>query len=249
MRFTLEIPIDSIEAAELAAPFLGRGDRFELCHDLASEGWTPKPELVRAVRSIVPSEVGVVAMIRPLLPGARSTLDVEAFLATPAVIEASLREIEHSAEAGADSVAIGLLASNGTVDLDACGVLASRAKSLGLVVAFLRTFDLLVDRDAGMRAVHELGCRRVVTAGVLGWDANVAGVPERCGSLAKDASLAHGLASRDGGEAVEVVPGGGVRASNAAVFAAISPHLHASCRREGRISRDEVLELTSLRGA
>ena len=249
MRFTLEIPIDSIDAAELAAPFLRQGDRFELCHDLGSEGWTPKPDLVRAVRSIVPPEVGVVAMIRPQLPGARTTLDVEAFMATPAVIDASLREIEQSAEAGADSVAIGLLAPDGTVDLEACGVLASRAKSLGLVVAFLRTFDLLVDREAGMRAVHELGCRRVVTAGVLGWDASVADVPTRSGSLAQDVSLAEALASRDGTNAVEVVPGGGVRASNAAAFAAISPHLHASCRREGRISRDEVSALTSLRSA
>lgn len=247
MQFTLEIPIDSIDAAELAAPFLRQGDRFELCHDLASEGWTPKAELVRAVRSLVPSEVGVVAMIRPQLPGSRTTLDVEAFLATPAVIESSLREIEQSAEAGADSVAIGLLAPDGSVDLEACGALASRAKSLGLVVAFLRTFDLLVDREAGLRAIHELGCRRVVTAGVLGWDASVAGVPARCGSLARDASLAHVLATRDGTEAVEVVPGGGVRASNAAVFAAISPHLHASCRREGRISRDEVSALVAVR--
>ena len=249
MQFTLEIPIDSVEAARVAAPFLREGDRFELCDDLASEGWTPKPDLVREVRAIAPPEVGVVAMIRPRLPDSRSTLDVAAFVATPAVVEASLHEIEASAAAGADSVAIGLLASDGHVDLDACGVLADRARSLGLVVAFLRTFDLLEDRDAGMRAIHELGCRRVVTAGVLGWDASVADIATRCGTLAKDASLADGLAARHGGEAVEVVPGGGVRASNASIFAAISPHLHASCRRGGAISGDEVAALTAMRGS
>lgn len=249
MQFTLEVPIDSVEAARVAAPFLRRGDRFELCDDLASEGWTPKAELVREVRAIVPREVGVVAMIRPRLPESRATLDVAAFVATPAVVEASRREIEASAAAGADSVAIGLLTPDGRVDLDACRVLADQARSLGLVVAFLRTFDLLDDREAGMRAVHELGCRRVVTAGVLGWDANVADVAARCGVLASDASLADRLAAADGGQAVEVVPGGGVRASNAATFAAISPHLHASCRRGGAISGDEVAALTALRGS
>ena len=248
MQFTLEVPIDSVEAARIAAPLLRRGDRFELCDDLASEGWTPTVELVREARSIAPPEVGIVAMIRPRLPDSRSTLDVAAFVASTAVVEASIREIERSAEAGADSVAIGLLTPDGRIDLDASDMLAERARSLGLVVAFLRTFDLLEDRDAGMRAIHELGCRRVVTAGVLGWDASVADLATRCGALAKDASLAETLAARDCGEAVEVVPGGGVRASNALVFGAISPHLHASCRRGGAISLDEVRALTGLRG-
>ena len=36
---TLEVPIDSIEGARLAAPF---ATRLEVCHDLGSEGWTPK---------------------------------------------------------------------------------------------------------------------------------------------------------------------------------------------------------------
>jgi len=36
------------------------------------------------------------------------------------------------------------------------------------------------------------------------------------------------------------VPGGGVRASNAAEFLTVSPHLHASCRRNGAIAREEL---------
>jgi hypothetical protein len=34
-----------------------------------------------------------------------------------------------------------------------------------------------------------------------------------------------------------------VRASNAAEFLTVSPHLHASCRRDGAISRDELMAL------
>ena len=39
---------------------------------------------------------------------------------------------------------------------------------------------------------------------------------------------------------VEIVPGGGVRASNAARFMSVSPHLHASCRRDGVFNMDEM---------
>lgn len=245
--FTLEVPIDSIEVAHAAAPLLSAGDRFELCDDLASEGWTPRMDLVRSVRAEIPAEVGVVAMIRPRGTDAPDSLDVAGFTATPKVVEASLAEIEAAAEAGADSVAVGLLRSGGDVDLDACGRLVETARACGLGVAFLRTFDLLVDRSAGLRAVHALGCVRVVTAGVLGWDASVADLPTRLDALAADVALAGDLAAADGRSPVEIVPGGGVRATNAEAFAAVSPHLHASCRRDGVFSTDELRALLAVR--
>jgi copper homeostasis protein CutC len=48
---------------------------------------------------------------------------------------------------------------------------------------------------------------------------------------------------------VEIVPGGGVRASNAAEFLRVSPHLHASCRRSGAISDDELQALRAVLSA
>lgn len=245
--FTLEVPIDSLEVASAAAPMLSPRDRFELCDDLASEGWTPRMDLVRAVRGEAPDGVGIVAMIRPRGTDAPSSLDVAGFTATPTVVEASIREIEAAAEAGADSVAVGLLTASGAVDLDACGRLVETARGCGLEVAFLRTFDLLVDRDAGLRAVHDLGCVRVVTAGVLGWDASVADLPTRLTALSDDVGLANTLAITGDRPAVEIVPGGGVRAGNAEAFAAVSPHLHASCRRDGVFSTDELRTLLAVR--
>jgi copper homeostasis protein CutC len=94
-----------------------------------------------------------------------------------------------------------------------------------------------------MRDLTSLGFVRVVTAGVLGWDASVATLHERLEVLAADLSLAESLAARLGRPPVEVVPGGGVRASNARSFLGVSPHLHASCRRDGRISREELVAL------
>jgi len=233
---TLEVPVDTIEAARLAAPF---ADRLELCHDLASEGWTPRTELVREARAAVEGTACiVVAMIRPELPGARRELDVAAFVATPKVLAASLAEIEACAKAGAHSVAVGALTPGGEIDLEACGRMKALADELGLVAAFLRTFDLVADRARAMRDLSALGFVRVVTAGVSGWDASVRTLPERIATLAADVARAEAHAPT-----VEVVPGGGVRAANADAFLAVSPHLHASCRRDGRISREELAAL------
>lgn len=244
MRCTLEVPLDSLDAAVLAAPFT---DRVELCDDLASEGWTPPASLIRAVHArIDPSRTSIVSMIRPRRPNAGAQLDVAAFTSTPSIVEECLREIDASAAAGADSVAIGLLTPDGFVDMAACGRLRDAALAQGLVVAFLRTFDLLTDRVRGMDDITALGMTRVVTAGVLGWDASVVSLPARLEVLAGDVRHATAAAARHGVTPVEVVPGGGVRASNAAQFLAVSPHLHASCRRDGSISGDELAALTSV---
>ncbi|MDA0215367.1 MAG: hypothetical protein O2875_08390 [Planctomycetota bacterium] len=237
MKPTLEVPVDSIAGAMVAAPF---ADRLELCDDLASEGWTPTMPLVREARAS--TNTSLVVMIRPRLHGSITSMTVAGFTATPQIIDASIGEIERAAAAGAHSVAIGLLTADGFVDMDACGKLSAVARSAGLEVAFLRTFDLLTDRTRGMRDISALGMKRVVTAGVLGWDASVATLEQRIAVLAVDArNAAQWMGSNQA--AVEIVPGGGVRSSNARDFMQVSPHLHASCRRGGIINREELNDL------
>ncbi len=241
MPCTLEVPLDSLESALLAAPV---ADRLELCDDLASEGWTPTMALIRDVRGAIDTlRTSIVSMIRPRSACLSAALDVAAFTTTPQILDDCLREIEASAEAGAHSVAVGLLTRDGHVDMDACGRMVARGRECGLVVAFLRTFDLLVDRERGMDDITALGMTRVVTAGVLGWDASVLTLAERLAVLAGDVRHAAAAAVRHGVTPVEVVPGGGVRASNAADFLTVSPHLHASCRRDGAISAAELQAL------
>ncbi len=244
---TLEVPLDSLDAAVLAAPF---ADRLELCDDLASEGWTPRPTLIRTIRERLDlSRTSIVSMIRPRSANNSAALDVAAFTTTPRILEDALYEIDASARAGAHSVAIGLLTPDGTVDMDACARMRDVAHEHGLVVAFLRTFDLLTDRKRGMQDITELGMVRVVTAGVLGWDQSVLSLPERLTVLAEDARNAEAAAKVHGVTPVEIVPGGGVRASNAAEFLTVSPHLHASCRRDGVISTDELQALRAVLSA
>lgn len=238
---TLEVPIDSIEGARLATPF---ATRLEVCHDLSSEGWTPRMELVRACRAIVEGTgCTVVSMIRPEIPGASRALDVAAFATNPRLLDACMREVEASARAGAHSVAISLLTPDGHIDMEANGRLVELARGFGLVVAFLRTFDLLADRDRGMRDVSALGFTRFITAGVRGWDASVSTMEQRLEVVRRDIANAEREGSRLGRTPVEVVPAGGVRASNARAWLGLSPHLHASCRRNGVISLDELEQI------
>jgi len=254
-RPTLEVPVDSLESAVLAAPF---STRLELCDDLPSEGWTANMRMVERIRSVV--DTHLVAMIRPRFADSPLTLTVESFMATKRVMAASTQEIRAAAAAGANSVAIGLLQADGNVNMNACGELAELARALKLEVAFLRTFDLLRDRARGMRDITALGMKRVVTAGVLGWDAAAATIEQRLAVLRNDSLNAQAAANvnvatrmKSGAniknigacDPVEIVPGGGVRASNAAQFMSVSPHLHASCRRDGVFNIDEIRLLHS----
>lgn len=235
---TLEVPIDSVEGARLAAPF---ATRLEVCHDLSSEGWTPKMDVLRKCREVVDgTATTVVSMIRPQLAGASTALEIAAFATTPKLLDASRREIDASADAGAHSVAFGMLTLDGHVDIEATSVLCELARSRGLVCAFLRTFDLLVDRERGIRDISALGFTRFISAGVLGWDASVAPLAARVEVLKSDIAIAQREAARTGRVAVEVVPAGGVRASNAAEWLRITPHLHASCRRDGQVNGEEL---------
>lgn len=247
MTHKLEVPIDSLVGARLAAPF---ADRLEVCEDLPTEGWTPRADLVGVVRATI-EDAGrpgarVVAMIRPRLPGAIERPVLEAFLATPRVVEASLRELDLVAAAGAHDAAIGLLRPDATVDTDAMQRLAAHARGLGMGVAFLRTLDLVRDRDRAMRDLVDLGMERVVTAGVFGWDASVATIGSRVDRLLLDAAAADAHAAARGVRSVTIVPGGGVRSGNAREFMRVSCDLHSSCRVGGAIDADEARALRAV---
>jgi copper homeostasis protein len=256
VRSTLEVPVDSIESAEIAATV---ADRIELCDDLATEGWTPSATLVRTARDLSdacasPTRPRIIAMIRPRLPGSALALDAAAFVAHRNAVDASLREIACCIDAGAHEIAIGLLDANGHIDMAACARLRDEALRRGAAVAFLRVFDLLGDRARGWTDIAALGIGRVLTAGVRGWDAGVRSVSDRVRTIRADSELARIAAderARASGSApvrIEIAAGGGVRAANAPEFLAATPHLHASCRAGGLISAGELAALWSCLG-
>jgi copper homeostasis protein len=244
MPGSLEIPLDSLQVALLAAP---HADRLELCHDLSSEGWSPSPDLVREVRRSTPCEV--VAMIRPRVPGMLATLEAAAFVGTPAFRQACLADIEAAADAGAHTVAIGMLDDLGDIDLEGCHRLCEAASRRRLRTSFHRAFDLLVDRDRGWRDAMALGLCRVLTAGVQGWNAAVTPLRDRVALLQRESAALAELSRTLGAAAPEVVACGGVRAAHATDWLAATPHLHASCRVGGAFVEAELRSLRDAMGA
>ena len=238
---TLEIPIDSIESARHA---VARADRLEVCSDLGTEGWTPDPDLLREVVGLSGEHgVEVVALIRPPHPTRSGGCGIEDFVITPEVMEASLQGIERSADAGADTVAIGPLRSDGRIDRDACAVMVEHAVRRGLRVSFLRSIDLAPDREEAIGMLFELGIIRILTAGINGWDVAAATQEERVARCHLDVLFAGSLADAGDRNPIEIVVGGGVRSSNVAAFTAVSPHVHSSCRDGGEFDRNELERL------
>jgi len=241
MKATLEVPVDSLAAALAAAP---HADRLELCSDLASEGWTPDAELVRTLRERTSCEL--VAMIRPRLPDGDTSLSVSGFMATPVWLQASLDQVASMAAAGAHAVAIGLLDEAGDVDLPGCEILRDAAHRLGLGVSFHRAFDLVPDRERGLHDMVALGVRRVLTAGVQGWDRSARDLADRTRQLEHDRHVMERAARRRGTTPPDVIACGGVRAADAAAWLAVTPHLHASCRVGGAFDADEIRRLRAI---
>ncbi|MCH2144268.1 MAG: hypothetical protein MK082_03865 [Phycisphaerales bacterium] len=235
---TLEIPIDSIESARHAVV---AADRLEVCSDLDTEGWTPDPELLREVVGLADGhQVEVVALIRPRHRSGSGGAGIEDFLVTTEVMAASLDAVESAADAGANTVAIGPLRSDGRVDREACERLVRHASQRGLRVSFLRSIDLVPDREEAIGTLFELGVVRILTAGVTGWDATAVTLEERAARCRRDVLFAGSLADATEREPIEVMIGGGVRSSNVTAFTACSPHVHSSCREDGRFDLDEL---------
>lgn len=218
----LEIAIDSLEDA-IAASHAG-ADRLEVCGRLDLGGLSPSTELVRRIRTSLPT-MPLVVMVRE--PGGDSS-----------VPPTTLLKLAHQATAfaaeGVESIIFGLT-REGQIDEPACRELRQAAG--GMSCTFHRAFDGTVDSRTSLETLIELGFRRVLTSG--GLKAPIA----RPDLVAQLATFAAGR--------IEILPGGGIRANNASQLASIPgiDWLHSSCRREADPTRFCPLEFQRLRAA
>lgn len=212
----LEVAVDSPDDA-LAALAAG-AQRVELCADLAVGGLTPPVDWVRRVDEAFPKRVAV--MIRPA-PGP--------FTADAATLALMERQIDGAILAGARSVVFGVLDSSGCVDAGAAARLWSRCT--GAKAVFHRAVDHTPDVGEAIERLIDVGIERVLTSGG-----------------AESAVCALGLAGlgalreRAGGR-IQILPGGGVRASNVhhVLAASRATQVHSSCRdAAGRFDLGEV---------
>lgn len=196
-----EVCVESVAGAQAAAR--GGGDRIELCAALEIGGITPSAGMLEAVADLIPTHV----LIR--CRGGDFRYD-------SSEVRVMAKDVELAIDRGAESVVVGALTDEGTVDLAAMARLLGAAGDVP--VTFHRAFDSVRDPLAALDELLELGVHRLLTSG--------------CAPTANEgAELIAELVRRSGSD-LTILPGGGVTPDNAAalVTATGAHELHFSAR-------------------
>lgn len=184
-RFLLEVCCESL--SDVVAAEAGGADRIELCSALDLGGLTPSLGLLLAARAA--TQLPIWVMIRPRGGD---------FVYTPDEVEVMARDIELCRGTDPTGFVFGALLPDGRIDRDTCRTLVDLCGPIPTV--FHRAFDRTPILSDALRAVTELGFRRVLTSGRA--DTAVAG-----------ATAIKRVRDRADGR-VEVLPCGQVRAEN-----------------------------------
>ena len=202
MTKLLEVCVDNLEDAMYAAR--NGADRLELCGVLSAGGVTPSDGFVRA--AVEESGLQCIALVRPRSGD---------FLFTRHERYSMRRDVESLFEAGCHGVAVGALTAEARLDRQALAELVQAAGSMEVVLH--RAFDATQEPLRELETAVELGFRRVLTSG---------GAAQAPAGVEQLARLVQAAAGR-----IEILPGGGVRSSNALELLRVSgaTQLHASC--------------------
>jgi copper homeostasis protein len=184
-RYLLEISVESVTAAVAAER--GGAQRIEFCSNAREGGTTPSDELLRAVRERV--RLPILSMVRPRAGD---------FVYSDAEFETMRSDIETAKEFQMDGVVLGLLDTDGRIDIERSTKLVEHAKPL--VVTFHRAFDECRDLQKSLEDVIKTGAARLLTSG---------------GKQTADQALELlGDLVRSAGERLMVMPGSGLHAGN-----------------------------------
>ncbi len=200
-RVILEVCVDT--PAGLAAAIAGGANRIELCSALALQGLTPAPGLMAIAAE---AEIPIYPMIRPRNGD---------FVYDEADLDAIVRDIDATRDAGLAGVVIGANLSTGELDVDALSMLIAHAEGLG--VTLHRAFDLTPDPFAALETAIDLGFERILTSGCA------------LNAVAGAETIAKLVEQADG--RIAILAGGGVNPSNVAELVARTgvTEVHGSC--------------------
>jgi len=150
MKFKLEICVDNVESAIVAQD--AGADRIELCNNLMEGGTTPGFGTISLARKKL--TIGIHVIIRPRGGD---------FLYSNTDYEIMRREINNCGVCGIDGVVLGILRSDGSIDIERTAKLIEAAKPMS--VTFHRAFDLCNDPFKGLEDVIASGADRILTSG------------------------------------------------------------------------------------
>lgn len=150
MTVLVEGCVGSLE--ESLAAEAGGASRLELCDNLDVGGTTPNRELALEVKRRV--QIPAAMMVRPR---------GGSFVFTAAEIDETRRDLDRVLEYGADVVVLGLLASDGSIDVPHTRELAKRAGATPVTVHL--AFDQVPDQLRALDTLVDLGVARVLTSG------------------------------------------------------------------------------------
>ncbi len=201
---TLEVCCGSF--ADALAAQAGGASRIELNSALPLGGLTPSEASVKLVRQHTNLEV--VAMARPCAGG---------FCYTDAQWTQLLAEISSLLAAGAHGIAFGCLTPTGAVDVARTREAVHLIHQAHATAVFHRAFDLTPNADKAINQLVSLGVDRLLTSG-------------QAPTALEGAPLIAHLQST-WGDRIEILPGSGIRPSNAAQLLATTgvSQLHSSC--------------------
>ncbi|MEV0680920.1 copper homeostasis protein CutC [Actinosynnema sp. NPDC050436] len=143
------LEVIALDAADAVAAQAGGAHRLELVTDMAADGLSPSPDLVRSV--LAATDLPVRVMLR----------DAPGF--APGSLDGLRRDAATLREAGATEFVLGFLDGNGWVDQDACR--AVLAELDGCRWTFHRALDNSADPEAAWAVVAGLGCDTVLASG------------------------------------------------------------------------------------
>ena len=150
MNYIIEIATSDFLTTKSAVE--GGADRIELCANLEEGGTTPSYGHIKKCREAF--NVLIYPIIRPRGGD---------FLFTEDEFEIMLQDVKLCKQLGCDGVVIGLLNSNGNIDIKRTSLLADAAYPLG--VTFHRAFDRCRDPFEAMEQLIQTGCERILTSG------------------------------------------------------------------------------------
>jgi len=146
----IEACVNSVESALEAQK--GGALRVELCDNLMEGGTTPSMGSIKWAREKL--SIGLNVIIRPR-GGDFCYSDLE--------YDIMIQDIKTAREIGADGVVIGILAIDGTIDLQRTKYLVDLARPMS--VTFHRAFDMTADPFMALEDLKRLGVDRILTSG------------------------------------------------------------------------------------